>query len=77
MGAVVPTVKVATNARLAATKPHWIDFNAGRLLEGLTMEQLSAEFFQYLLAVAGKQSLTQNERNGYRDMTIFKSGVTL
>jgi altronate hydrolase len=77
MGAIVPTIKVSTNGRLAQEKPHWIDFNAGKLLEGSTMEQLSGEFFQYLLAVAGKEQLTQNERNGYRDMAIFKSGVTL
>jgi altronate hydrolase len=77
MGAIVPTIKVSTNSRLAQGKPHWIDFNAGRLLEGSTMAGLRDEFFEYLLAVASKERLTRNEQNGYRDMAIFKSGVTL
>lgn len=77
MGAPAPTVKVATNSQLATKKANWIDFNAGRLLEGKTMPELTDEMFTYILQVAGKEKLTRNEANGYRDMAIWKSGVTL
>ncbi len=40
----VPTVKIASNSRLAAYKKNWIDFNAGQLLEGRTMDEVSEDF---------------------------------
>jgi altronate hydrolase len=77
MGAPVPTLKIATNSQLAAKKPHWIDFNAGQLLEGTDMAELTEQLFAHIVAVAGKQELAKNEIYGYRDIAIFKSGVTL
>lgn len=73
LGAPVPTVKISTNTALAEKKKDWIDFNAGPMVEG---KDLSEEFFRYVLAVAeGRQ--TCNEKNGYREIAIFKEGVTL
>jgi len=77
MGAAVPTIKISTNSGLAKKKANWIDFNAGQLLEGVSMETLTEQFFDYLLKVASKQERTKNEINGYRDIAIFKTGVTL
>lgn len=77
VGAPVPTVKVATNSELANKKKEWIDFNAGQLLEGKTMDQLSQEFFDYILKVASKEIRTKNEIHDYREISIFKDGVTL
>jgi altronate hydrolase len=77
MGAPVPTLKIATNSQLAAKKPHWIDFNAGQLLEGTGMVELTERLFAHIVAVAGKQELAKNEIYGYRDIAIFKSGVIL
>ncbi len=77
MGAPAPTVKVSTNSQLVKKKANWIDFNAGALLEGKTMLELTEEMFAYILQVASKEKLTRNEANGYRDMAIWKSGVTL
>ena len=76
-GGPVPTVKVSTNNRLYNQKRNWIDFNAGELLEGRDMDSLTEEFFEYLLEVASKQSKTKNEVNDYREIAIFKDGVTL
>lgn len=73
LGAPVPTVKVATNSNLAAKKSNWIDFNAGPILEG---KDLTEEFFAYLLRVA-EGTETKNEQLGYREIAIFKDGVTL
>ena len=75
-GTYVPTVKVSTNSNLFNNKPGWIDFNAGTLVEGESMQVLSERFIDYIIAVAGGQ-LTHNERKGYREIAIFKTGVTL
>ena len=75
-GCPVPTVKIATNTPLAEKKRNWIDFNAGRLLEGKTLEELGAELMEAVLETAsGRQ--TRNEENGFHDLAIFKQGVTL
>ncbi|MDT0177173.1 altronate dehydratase family protein [Enterobacter sp. BRE11] len=75
-GGFVPTVKLATNSPLAEKKPHWIDFNAGRLLEGMSMDALLEDFVDTIVAIASGQ-LTNNEKNDFRELAIFKSGVTL
>ena len=73
IGAPVPTVKIATNHNLAVKKANWIDFDASPTLEG---NPLTDEFLDYLIEVAsGKE--TRNEINGYREISIFKDGVTL
>jgi len=75
-GTFVPTMKIATNPTLAARKPQWVDFSAGQLVEGRTMQELLPEFIDKVLSVAsGEQA--RNEENGYREISIFKNGVTL
>jgi altronate hydrolase len=78
LGFPVPTIKVSSNSEIAAKKPHWIDFNAGSLLDGTkTMPQLEDELFALILAVASGEQLANNEKNGYREIAIWKEGVTL
>lgn len=76
-GAVVPTVKISSNTALYEKKPGWIDFNAGQLLEGRTFDEVSAELFQYVLDAASGRIHTNNELHGYREISIFRDGVTL
>ncbi len=76
-GTFVPTMKIATNSSLATRKANWIDFNAGQLIDGKKMDSLLAEFIDKILAVASGDHLTRNEENGYREIAIFKNGVTL
>lgn len=73
LGSPVPTIKIATNSRLAKRKANWIDFNAGPMLEG---RELSEELISYVISVANGEQ-TSNEKNGYREIAIFKDGVTL
>ena len=73
VGSAVPTVKVATNASLAQRKSGWIDFDASPTLSG---NALTDEFFDYIIKVAEGEE-TKNELNGYREISIFKDGVTL
>ena len=75
-GTFIPTMKVSTNSVLYARKPNWIDFNAGKLVEGTSMRDLLKEFIDKIIAVANGEK-TQNEKNGYREISIFKNGVTL
>lgn len=77
LGAPVPTVKVATNTALATKKANWIDYNAGQLVDGVSMEDMSKDFFEYVLALASGKVLAKNEINGYKEISIFKDGVTL
>lgn len=75
-GAPVPTMKISSNTSLADNKKNWIDFDAGRLLSGMTLKELSEELFQQVIATAGGQRV-RSEENGYRDIAIFKQGITL
>ena len=75
-GTFVPTMKIATNPDLARHKQNWIDFSAGQLIEGKTMQQLLPEFIDKVLSVASGE-LVRNEKNDYREISIFKNGVTL
>lgn len=77
VGSPVPTVKIATNSDLAGRKPNWIDWNAGRLVEDKEMDSYAEEFFSFILDVASHRKETKNEINGYREIAIFKNGVTL
>lgn len=75
-GSFVPTVKVSTNTPLFELKPHWIDFNAGVLLEDQSMDELLDDFVKYIVEVASG-SHTNNEKNGFKEIAIYKTGVTL
>ena len=75
-GTFVPTMKVSTNSLLFQNKPNWIDFNAGELLEGVEMKALLRKFIELIIKVASGD-LVRNEINGYREISIFKNGVTL
>ena len=72
----VPTLKVSTNSRLAKSKPHWIDFNAGTLIEGESMDDLLRRFTAEVMKTASGQ-LTKSEHRGFAEIAIFKNGVTL
>lgn len=72
----VPTVKISSNSSLAGKKDNWIDFNAGRMVEDKSKEELAEELFQYVLSVASGKKVKAEEA-GFHDMAIFKQGVTL
>jgi altronate hydrolase len=68
LGAPVPTVKISSNTRLANAKGQWIDFDA--------QTGNDEELFELLINTANGNK-TRNEENGYREIAIFKDGVTL
>ena len=75
-GTFVPTAKISTNSTLAANKPLWIDFNAGEIVDGRPVEEVDAEFINFVLSAASGKPVN-NEKSGYSEIAIFKSGVTL
>jgi altronate hydrolase len=76
LGAPVPTVKIASNTALAEKKKNWIDFDAGALFDA-GMETLCSGLLEFIIDAASGRRKTQNELNGYREIAIFKNGVTL
>ncbi len=75
-GSMVPTMKISTNSPLFNAKPQWIDFNAGVIADGEPMENVAARFIDFVIEKASG-SAVNNEKNGYREIAIFKTGVTL
>lgn len=76
-GGPVPTVKLSTNTPLYERKKNWIDFNAGTLLDGKELGERADELFAYVLQVASGERATHNERNGFKEIALFKDGVIL
>jgi altronate hydrolase len=76
-GGPVPTVKLSTNSELARKKKHWIDFDAGKLLDGTGMDELAQELLDYVVALSSGVERTNGEQNGFREIAIFKDGVIL
>ena len=68
LGAPVPTIKISTNTALYEKKKHWIDFDAQSGNED--------ELFALLIDTANGKD-TKNELSAYREIAIFKDGVTL
>ena len=76
LGAPVPTVKIATNHPLAQKKSVWIDFDAARLLDEPS-DSVRDALLQQIVDICSGRAVTKNEKNGYREIAIFKDGVTL
>lgn len=72
----VPTVKISSNSRLAGKKDNWIDFNAGVVAEGESLDAAGQRLFDEVVAVASGRKV-KSELAGFHDMAIFKQGVTL
>ena len=76
-GAPAPTMKIATNTPLATQKAGWIDFNAGVIADGTrTLDEAAGDLMALVLEVASGR-LTKTEEKGFREIAIFKDGVTL
>ena len=60
-----------------ARKPRWIDFDAGQLVSaGKSLDQLADELMTQILEIASGRR-TRNEEGDYREIAIWKEGVTL
>lgn len=75
-GSFVPTMKISTNTNLYNFKNNWIDFNAGVLLEGQSMEKVLKDFVNFIVETCDGK-LLKHEETGFKEIAIFKTGVTL
>ncbi len=76
LGSPVPTIKISSNNELFNRMHNWNDFNAGRILSGESLEKLADELYDLIFELASGQQ-SNSEKNGYRDFSIFKTGITL
>ena len=72
----VPTMKISTNSALYNKKSNWIDFNAGSLVEDEEPQAVLDRFIEKVLATADGEHL-KHEQTGFKEIAIFKTGVTL
>ncbi|GGE48723.1 altronate hydrolase [Niveispirillum cyanobacteriorum] len=76
LGFPAPTLKIASNSALARQKPNWIDFDAGLALTDAGLDGAADAMWSLILDTAsGKE--TRAEKNGQREIAIWKNGVTL
>lgn len=75
-GGFVPTIKISSHSTLYEKKQQWIDFNAGMLLEGVSMEKAVEQFMDTVITIING-TWSHNEENACRDIALFKQGVTL
>lgn len=68
----VPTLKLTTTTRRHTLLQHEMDINAGRYLDGETMEALTAENFDFLLETAsGRRS--KGEHAGHSQVSLWRN----
>ncbi|MEG0240236.1 UxaA family hydrolase [Anaerorhabdus sp.] len=72
----VPTIKISSNTPLFKKKNNWIDFDTGVSLKEKTLSECGIDLFEKVIKVANGEKI-KSEADGYRDMAIFKKGVTL
>ncbi len=76
LGFPAPTIKIASNSKLAAGKPRWIDFDAGPLIAGEPRDAMADALLDLVVRTASG-ARTRSEINGERSIAIWKRGVTL
>lgn len=78
LGVPVPTLKIASNHDLAERKKGWIDFDASPVLTpGTSIDDVARELIKTVIATASGERQARNEINGFREITLWKDGVTL
>ena len=75
-GAPAPTVKISTNTALYDHKRGWIDFNAGSVAEGESLDAAGDRLLDFVMEIASGKK-TKAEERGAREISIFKDGVVL
>lgn len=72
-----PTLKVASNSTIFQKKRQWMDFDAGCLLQGKSLDELGEEFWHVVLDAASGRYRCSNERMGFYEIGILRDGVIL
>ena len=73
---LTPVIKMSSNTTLALKMRHLIDFDAGVIIGGKNMDDLTKDFLDYLIKVASGH-LTKAEENGQDDFIPWKRDISL
>ena len=73
-----PSIKIATNSDLYAKQEPDMDINAGRMLDGISIDALGAEILDKIIAVAsGEETKSEREGIGEEEFNPWIIGATL
>jgi len=73
-----PSIKIATNSTLFANQEPDMDINAGKVLEGVSLEAVGTEIFEAIIAVAsGAQSKSERSGLGEEEFNPWIIGAML
>jgi altronate hydrolase len=73
-----PSIKVASNSALYQKMQNDMDVDAGRVLEGTSLDEVGAEIFEKMLAVAsGEKSKSERHGVGEEEFNPWIVGATL
>ena len=73
-----PSIKIATSRELYAHQEPDMDINAGKVLDGASLDELGSEIFEEILAVAsGKRTKSELAGIGKEEFNPWILGATL
>ena len=73
-----PSIKIATNSSMYQHMQDDMDFNAGQILEGVSMEEATAQLLDKIIAIAsGEQSKSEAQGVGEAEFNPWNLGGTL
>jgi altronate dehydratase len=72
-GCPVPTVKISSSSALYHQKKNWIDFNAGDLLEGISLEEKSDSLYELVRAIASGEIKAKSEKGECGESRFLKT----
>ena len=75
LGAPVPVVKISSNTRLYELKPGWIDYNAGVLLDGASLDDSARELFGLVLKIASGEAAAKTNSTAAGKLQFLKTGL--
>jgi altronate hydrolase len=76
--AVAPSIKIASNTAIYERMRGDMDVNAGRILEGSSIEEVGREIFEKFISVAsGEQTLSEEQGIGEEEFAPWILGATM
>ena len=75
-GFATPLLRVTSNTKVGKFKRNWTDYDAGTLLEGKDINKAGKELFALMLKVANGEVATKAEANDYRQIGMWRDGLT-
>jgi len=72
-GAPAPTLKLSTNSQLAENKKSWIDFDAGSIVSGETIDESAKRLLELQVENKHRRNVVDIEAFQFLKMALFYS----